>query len=552
MLKKLRIQNYALIRHLDMDFDKGFCVITGETGAGKSILLGALGLVLGQRADSGILFDKEGKCVIEAEFDLQGADMQDFFADHDVDEGENELILRREVLPAGKSRAFVNDTPVTLPVLKELSSRLIDIHSQHETLALNLASFQLKLIDSYLSDKSLLRDYKEQFKRRQACVRELNARKAERDQARKEYDYNQFLFQELEALQLKPDEQKQMEEELEILSHAEGLQEVFSTSLARLEGEEYGVTHTLSALYKDLKKAAAHHNALSSDLPRWESLLIELDDLRKDLETWSGEVESDPQRKLRHEERLDALYRLEKKHGVGDVNELIALRDKLQAQLNLSENAEEEIARLEEEAEKEEEALRLLSTRLTAARKASAQTLQEAILASLQELGMEQARLEIAFTPLETFGNEGGDRVAFLFSANPGAPLQEMSKVASGGELSRVMLAVKSVIHQGSLLGTLVLDEIDTGVSGKIAAKVARMMKNLSRYMQVVAITHLPQIAAAADVHYRVYKTLENGAAVSNMSRLSAQQHIESVASMLGNGPLTPAALQAARELIEG
>lgn len=552
MLKKLRIQNYALIRHLDMDFDKGFCVITGETGAGKSILLGALGLVLGQRADSGILFDKTGKCVIEAEFDLQGADLQEFFASHDLDENGDDLILRREVLPAGKSRAFVNDTPVTLPVLKELSSNLIDIHSQHETLALNLASFQLKLIDSYLPDKNLLLDYKERFKRYQTCVKELNQRQAERDKARKEYDYNQFLFSELEALQLKPDEQKQMEEELEILSHAESLQEVFSSGLARLEGDEYGVMNTLSSLLKDLKRAAAHHNALAADLPRWESLLIELDDLRKDLEMWNGEVESDPQRKVRYEERLDAIYRLEKKHGVEDVQDLLDLQNKLQGQLHLSENAEEEISRLEEALKKEEEALHLLSSRLTAARKASAQTLREAILASLMELGMEQARLEIAFTPLETFGNEGCDRVAFLFSANLGAPLQEMAKVASGGELSRVMLAVKSVIHQGSLLGTLILDEIDTGVSGKIAAKVARMMKNLSRYMQVVAITHLPQIAAAADVHYRVYKTLENGAAVSNMSRLSAEEHIESVASMLSNGPVTPVALEAARELVEG
>ncbi|MDE6695229.1 MAG: DNA repair protein RecN, partial [Bacteroidales bacterium] len=319
-----------------------------------------------------------------------------------------------------------------------------------------------------------------------------------------------------------------------------------------LEGDEYGVMNTLSSLLKDLKRAAAHHNALAADLPRWESLLIELDDLRKDLEPWSVEVESDPRKKLGYEERLDAIYRLEKKHGVEDVQDLIDLQNKLQGQLNLSENAEEEISRLEEAVRKETEALTLLSSRLTAARKASAQTLREAILASLAELGMEQARLEIAFTPLESFGNEGCDRVAFLFSANLGAPLQEMAKVASGGELSRVMLAVKSVIHQGSLLGTLILDEIDTGVSGKIAAKVARMMKNLSRYMQVVAITHLPQIAAAADVHYRVYKTLENGAAVSNMSRLSAQEHIESVASMLSNGPVTPVALQAARELVEG
>lgn len=552
MLRKLRIQNYALIRHLDMDFDKGFCVITGETGAGKSILLGALGMVLGQRADSGILFDKTGKCVIEAEFDLQGADLQEFFARHDLDENGDDLILRREVLPAGKSRAFVNDTPVTLPVLKELASNLIDIHSQHETLALNLASFQLKLIDSYLPDKSLLQDYKERFRHYQACVKELTRRQAERDQARKEYDYNQFLFSELEALQLKPGEQKQMEEELDILSHAESLQEVFASGLARLEGEEYGVMNTLSALVKELKKSAAHHNALASDLPRWESLLIELDDLRKDLEMWNGEVESDPNKKLRYEERLDAIYRLEKKHGVDDVQALIELRDRLQGQLDLSENAEEEIVRLEEAVKKEEEALKLLSSRLTASRKASAQTLRDAILTSLMELGMEQARLEIDFTPLETFGNEGCDRVAFLFSANPGAPLQEMAKVASGGELSRVMLAVKSVIHQGSLLGTLILDEIDTGVSGKIAAKVARMMKNLSRYMQVVAITHLPQIAAAADVHYRVYKTVEEGAAVSNMCRLNAQEHIESVASMLSNGPVTPVALQAARELVEG
>lgn len=555
MLQHLRIENYVLIRSLDVDMDSGFCVITGETGAGKSILLGALGLVLGQRADSGILSDAGKKCVIEAHFNVENIDLSGFFAknDLDFDVSDSLLILRREVLPGGKSRAFVNDTPVLLPVLKELSFLLIDIHSQHETLTLGRAGFQLQLLDSYMEDDGgLLPAYAETYRLYKDLYRQIERQKEEQAQSAREQDYWQFLFDELDKLKLIPGEQKQMEDALERLAHAELLQTTLTSAVAETDGEEMSLRSRIDNLLRSLKKIAPYHKGVEESLPRWQSLAAELADLGADLNRWSEEDATDPDCKNRYEERLDALYRLERKHKVDDDNALIALRDELADKLAKINCSEEDLAAKEAELEGYRKELEQLCERLHAKRLSAAQSLQTAIVNALAELGMEQSRLEIKLSDTGQFTATGSDKVEFLFTANLGSEPKELSKVASGGELSRLMLAIKSVIHRRNLLGTIIFDEIDTGVSGKIAGKVAAMMQRMSRYMQVIAISHLPQIAAKASTHFHVYKAEEEGKTVSCIRRLNQEEHIASIASMLSNEQVTEAAIQAAKELIKG
>lgn len=555
MLQHLRIENYVLIRFLDVDIDSGFCVITGETGAGKSILLGALGLVLGQRADSGILSDADKKCVIEAHFNVENLDLAGFFArnDLDFDASDSLLILRREVLPGGKSRAFVNDTPVLLPVLRELSFLLIDIHSQHETLTLGRAGFRLQLLDSYMEDSSgLLSEYAGLYNRYKVLSLQIERQREEQAQSAREQDYWRFLFDELDRLNLQEGEQKQMEEALERLSHAELLQSTLASAMAETDGEEMSLRSRVDSLIRSLKKVAPYHKGVEESIPRWQSLLAELTDLGSDLNRWSGEDGTDSDCRNRYEERLDVLYRLERKHKVEDEGGLIALRDELARKLGKIDVSEEEIAVAAAELADCEGRLRQLCERLHAKRETAAQSLQSAVLSALAELGMAQSRLEIRLSDTAQFTPTGSDKVDFLFTANLGGVPKEISKVASGGELSRLMLAIKSVIHRKNLLGTIVFDEIDTGVSGKIAGKVASMMQRMSRFMQVIAISHLPQIAAKATAHFHVYKAEENGRSVSCIRRLDEDDHVAVIASMLSNEQVTGAALEAAKELIKG
>lgn len=554
MLQHLHIENYALIRSLDVDIDSGFCVITGETGAGKSILLGALGLVLGQRADSGILSDADKKCVIEAHFNVEHIGLADFFAANDLDFNPEDamLILRREVLPNGKSRAFVNDTPVLLPVLKDLALFLIDIHSQHQTLTLGRADFQLQLLDSYMdSSAPLLGEYTQTFARYKVLRKEIEQEREELLQGQKEQDYRMFLFEELDKLKLVAGEQKQMEESLERLAHAELLQSTLAAAVAETEGEEMSLRSRVGNLLRDLKKIAPYHKGVEESLPRWQSLLAELSDLGGDLSRWSEEDQSEPEIKNRYEERLDALYRLERKHQVEDDTALIAIRDDLAQKIGKTANADEALAAKEAQLNALESNLTRLAEQLHHKRQAAAKELQQAIVNALAELGMAQSRLEIKLSDLGRFDVNGRDKAEFLFTANLGTEPKELSKVASGGELSRLMLAIKSVIHQRNLLGTIIFDEIDTGVSGKIAGKVACMMGEMSRFMQVIAITHLPQIAAQAATHFYVYKAEENGKTLSKIRRLDAEEHVRAIASMLSNEQVTEAAMQAARELVK-
>lgn len=570
MLQHLSIENYALIRSLDADFAEGFCVITGETGAGKSILLGALGLVLGQRADSGILFDKNRKCIIEAHFDVKGLDLSRFTGrmdsagdrERELEESEtdsavfdledNELILRREVLPSGKSRAFVNDTPVNLSILKELSAVLIDIHSQHQTLTLNTSAFQLKLLDSYLQDSTIIKRYQAVYEDYVLCRQKVENMEGNLAQWQQEQDYWRFLLDELDKFSPKAGEQEEMEQVLERLSHEELLKETLSETVMALNGDECSLRSRLESVVRGLKKISSYHKGVSESMGRWNSLVVELSDLSSDIERWAEEDETDPAMKERYEERLDELYRLERKHHVDDVEGLISLQQELGRKLGRVEASSDALAAAKKELEDLEIRLESLAEEWHEARAASAHALENAIVEALGRLGMGQSRLEILLEKTGRFSLSGYDKVQFLFSANVGTAPKEISKVASGGELSRLMLAIKSVIHQGNLLGTIIFDEIDTGVSGQIAGKVAAMMKEMGTCMQVIAITHLPQIAAAARTHFFVYKSVENGVSESRMRRLDEQEHVRCIAGMLSNDKVTDAAMKAARELIKG
>ena len=567
MLQHLKIENYALIRSLDIDMTEGFCVITGETGAGKSILLGALNLVLGQRADSAILFDKSRKCVIEARFDVKGMDLGRFSSQPDgtsdsdsnkeeadtfFDIEDNMLVLRREVLPNGKSRAFVNDTPVNLAVLKELSAYLIDIHSQHQTLTLNTSAFQLNLVDSYLQDDTIPQRYRGAYTAYLHCQKKVTELESQLTQWQQDQDYWRFLLDELDKFAPKAGEQTEMEEALERLSHGELLQETLLETASALDGEEGSLRSRIEAIVRGLKKIAPYHKGVCQSLERWQSLSVELADLSADIERWADADKIDPALKERYEERLDELYRLERKHHVKDEESLVDLQQELRRKTGMAEEISETLVSEKEKLECAKKQLASLALEWHQARVASARVMEKSIMEALGRLGMRQSLLEIRLEAREQFTALGNDKICFLFSANTGAEPREISKVASGGELSRLMLAIKSVIHKKSLLGTIIFDEIDTGVSGQIAGKVAAMMKEMSSCMQVIAITHLPQIAAAAQAHFFVYKSVEDGVSVSKMKRLDQQEHVQAIASMLSNDKITEAALKAAQELTKG
>lgn len=553
MLQFLSINNYALIQSQEIEFPSGFSVITGETGAGKSILLGALGLVLGNRADVSVAFDPEKKCVVEAHFSTKGFDFAEFFQENDIDcQDDNSLILRREILPGGKSRAFINDTPATLVQLREIARHLIDIHSQHQTLTLNSSRFQCRLLDSYSQDGSALDNYRKAYDSYTRLSQRYHSLETARQKEQDDREYNQFLYDELDQMKLKEGEQANMEKSLELLSKAEFIKGTLVETVSALDGDDFSMRSRLESVVRSLRKIAPYHTGVDGQMERWNSILVELTDMCQDLQAWAEEGDMDPALKEIYEERLDRLYRLEKKHHVDDVDDLIRIREDLRRKLESLESAESDLLEMKEELGRLEKDMLAKAQILTQERKKTARVLEAAIMAALAELGMEKSVLKIEVEESRECAADGMDRVNFLFSANPGMPVKEISKVASGGELSRLMLAIKSVIHQNSLLGTLILDEIDTGVSGKVAGKVAGMMKEMGKYMQVIAITHLPQIAAAAGSHYYVYKTDEGGRTVSRIRTLSEPEHIRNIASMLSNEDVTDAAIKAAEALVKG
>lgn len=549
MLQTLHIENYALIRRTDIRFDGGFVAITGETGAGKSIMLGALGLLLGQRADTAVLAEKDKKCVVEATFDVAGLGLEGLFDEADVDY-DDRLILRREILPSAKSRAFVNDTPVQLPLLKQIGSRIIDIHSQHQTLTLADSGYHLALLDTLAGGKELAA-YRDAYREYAALKHELEELTTTEAENRKEQDYLQFQFNELDEARLSADEQQELEQESQLLAHAEAVREGLATAAAMLDDDtEQAVLARLRQAKSALARVADYHKEAAELLARLDSSLIELDDINRGLQSASEGVTYSPERQQQVDDRLALIYRLEKKHGVEDVAALIALRDELDTRLLAISTLDSRIEALMERVDKAFAKVQEAAGKLTKARCSAGDMLAKGILPTLHELGMPEARFSVELTPTATYGAHGHDSVAFLFNANKGAELRNLAKVASGGELSRLMLAVKSMHTSRTLLPTIIFDEIDTGVSGDIAGAVGRIMCRMAERMQVVAITHLPQIAAKAGQHLKVYKATDGERTVSSIKELASDERITEVAVMLSSDPPTAAALQTAKELM--
>lgn len=562
MLTTLHIENYALIRETDIAFGSGFVAITGETGAGKSILLGALGLLLGQRADTAVLADTERKCVVEAQFDIAALGLENLFADADVDY-DDRLILRREILPSGKSRAFANDTPVQLVFLRQLAPHIVDIHSQHQTLTLGDSRFRLSLLDSLSAapeDKltpTPAAAYTAAFHVYSDLKHELEELTAAEAQSRREQDYLQFQYDELAGAALQPDEQEALEQESQLLAHAEAVREALATAAAAVDDDsEQSVLARLRAAKTALSHIASYHSGAEALLTRLDSALIELDDISSELQHTADSISYSPERQQQVDDRLALLYRLEKKHGVDNIASLVAIRDDLDRRLQSIATLDDRIHDLMEQVDRSFADVQSCADRLTAARTQAGRLITDRILPVLRDLGMPEARFAVKLSPSDTYSASGHDRVSFLFNANRGGSLRDLADVASGGELSRLMLAIKSIMHsQSTPTGqhnnqTVLFDEIDTGVSGDIAGAVARTLCGMSSRMQVIAITHLPQIAARATQHLKVYKQQEADRTVSRIRELAREDRVVEVATMLSSDPPTDAALQTAKELM--
>ena len=551
MLKTLHIENYALIRQTDIAFDSGFVVITGETGAGKSILLGALGLLLGQRADTQVLADKEKKCVVEAVFDISGLGLEPLFARYDADY-DDVLILRREILPSAKSRAFVNDSPASLQFLKELGEHILDIHSQYQTLTLKESAFQMQLLDTLATD-SPLSQYQSLYRQYAELKHELERLTAQEAENNKARDYNLFLFDELCAARLDVDEQQELEEEARLLEHAETIKEALGSVVAMCDGQEGdGVVSRLSASRSALSQVSAFHDGIESWHERLDSCLIEVQDILSEVASLDDRIQYSPERQAEVNERLDLIYRLEKKHGVDNVAALLDIQHDLDSRLQEADSLDDRIRSLMEEVDKVFARMQQSADKLTASRRKAGALLEKQLLPVLAQVGMASARIVADIAPAQDYGPMGHDMVRLLFNANQGGTPRPLGDVASGGELSRLMLAIKSLVTRRSLLPTIIFDEIDSGVSGDISVAVGGIMRHMAGHMQVIAISHLPQIAAKAGQHFKVSKAVEDNATISRIRQLSPDEHVTEIAVMLSSNPPTAAALQTARELIKG
>lgn len=550
MLKTLHIENYALIRETDISFAGGFVVITGETGAGKSILLGALGLLLGQRADTQVLSDKERKCVVEATFDIADLGLEPLFARYDADY-DDVLILRREILPSAKSRAFVNDSPANLQFLKELGPHILDIHSQYQTLTLTESTFQTQLLDT-LADHSPLSEYQAQYREYASLKHELEQLTAQESENKKAYDYNLFLFNELKAANLAEDEQQELEDEARLLEHAETIKEALGNVAALCDGNEGdGVVSRLSSSRGFLSHVASFHEGIESLYQRLDSCLIEVQDILSEAADLDDKIQYSPERQEEVNSRLDLIYRLQKKHNVGTIAELLEIERNLYSQLQEADSLDDRIRDLMERVDKVFSQMQQTADRLTSSRRKAGSMLEKQLLPVLAQVGMASARIVVDISPAQDYGPMGHDTVRLLFNANQGGTPRLLSEVASGGELSRLMLAVKSLVTRRSLLPTIIFDEIDSGVSGDISVAVGGIMRHMSEHMQVIAISHLPQIAAKAGQHFKVAKAVEDRSTVSRIRQLTPDEHVTEIAVMLSSNPPTAAALQTARELIK-
>ncbi|WP_422079779.1 DNA repair protein RecN [Ulvibacterium sp.] len=549
MLNNLLINNYALIDDINVSFTHGFSCITGETGAGKSILLGGLSLVLGKRADLSSLRNKEKKCIVEAEFEIGKYDIKGLFEENDLDY-EPKTIIRREILPSGKSRAFINDTPVTLGVLSQLGDRLIDVHSQHQTLQLTENDFQLKVIDALADNKKIVSEYSDRLDDYQNISRELEQLSELQRNAIKEHDYNSFLLQELKAAPLEPGIQERLEEQHEQLSNVETILEQLSKGHQLLNDEQMGVLNLLLELKQVSTKLSGFGNQYRQLDERIQSIYIEIDDLGSELESTLEQVEVNPKLLEETSTKLQLLYDLQKKHGAHDVSELVTIKAELKEKVMATENLDAAIAEKEMQLEAKKEALEKIAATLGKRRLEVLPKLKGQLEESLASLGMPSATFKLEIKDSQNFRPNGKNDLVFLFSANKGTDFGDLKKVASGGELSRIMLTIKAILAQYENLPTIMFDEIDTGVSGEISNRMGDIMQGMSKTMQVFSITHLPQVASKGDHHFKVYKTEKDGTTRTQMKKLNPDERVVELAEMLGGKDLTDSAMAHARQLL--
>ena len=549
MLKSLHVRNYALIRHLEIEFRPGFTIITGETGAGKSILLGALSLLLGNRADTSVLKDKEKKCIVEGSFDISPYGYHSFFTVNDMDYDDH-LIIRREISPGGKSRAFINDTPVNLHLLRELGIRLVDIHSQHENLHMGEHGFQLMVLDTVARNRALLSAYQDQFHRFTDLVSDLAGLKEKAGKSKTDLDYYTFQYQQLGEARLSTGEQQGLEQELQTLDHAGDIKRNLHLVYYLLSDQENSVVNKLVEAIHALESISAFYPAASELADRIRSAMIELQDIAEEVETSGADIEMDSGRQQIVRERLDMLFDLMQKHGVNDVDGLIRLQAELDARIQDIASYDKQIEKLEKELTEKRGQLEKQAAELTARRKKILPEIESEVNGMLKVLGIPNALFRVEHRELDDFNENGKDEVEFLFSANKQVLPQEISKIASGGELSRLMLSIKSLLSDSLELPTIILDEVDSGVSGEIAEKVGAIMKKMSDGKQVINITHLPQVAGKGDFHYLVHKYDEAGATITDIKLLDDEDRVLEIARMLSGEELTEAAISNARELL--
>ena len=550
MIKHISIQNYTLIESLEIDFDEGLTIITGETGAGKSILIGALSLVLGQRADTNVLLDKSKKCIIEGHFEISKYNLENFFVQNELDY-EQITIVRREITPNNRSRAFINDTPINANILKDFASELIDIHSQHDSLSLNRPNYQLAVLDDFSDNSSLLEQYKTLFLSYCKNRKVLEELLEKENMSKANFDYYTFLYDELISANLVDGEQEDAEKELALLNNAEDIKKNLNLILHTLNYSDINVLSSLKEVTATIDNIQKYLPEIEELFKRTQSTYIELKDIFSELLKTEEHIVYSPDRIEEINDRLNIIYEFQKKHRVNTIAELKHLTNAFSEKLHLINSIDAEILTLEKTLVKEKENLKISANNISANRKQNIPILKQKITALLHELSMPDAVIEIKITSELPFRNDGTDSIVILFSANKGSEPDEISKVASGGELSRLMLAIKSVVSHKKLLPTLVFDEIDTGISGETAVKTANIINKMGKNMQIIAITHLPQIASLGKNHFVVYKTIKGEKTISTISKLMSEERVKVIAEMISGHKLTEASISTAKELLD-
>ena len=550
MLTNLSIQNFALIKDVSINFDDGLSMITGETGAGKSILLGALSLIMGKRADLNVMRDQQSKCIIEANFLLDQDRFKPFFDQNDLD-FEKESIIRREILPSGKSRAFINDSPVKLNLLNQLSQYLIDIHSQHQTLDINDEDYQYQLVDAVAQSESLLHQYQINFKKLSELKNKIDKLKHSKQEAQKNLDYNNFLLKELEDIKLENIDLNDLEKKQTQLSNVNLIKEELAKVHQILENEEIGVLEQLNEANRSLLKISDFDEDIQQSAERLNSCIIELQDLDQSFQLKADELEDDPMELEKINQQLQSIYRLQEKHQVAEIDELISIKQQLEEKVFLDSNIDQEIEKLNTESKSVESKCIKLADQLKNKRQKAGQQIKKHIEDQLGHLGMKEAQFQIDLIDSQNLKKNGKDEMNWNFSANKGAEMKALSQVASGGELSRISLSLKNLLAQNNDLPTLIFDEIDSGVSGEIANKMGKIMQEMGDHMQLICITHLPQMAAKGKQHYKVYKYTDENKTFSTIKKLNADERIKEVTTMLGGNQDSNAAKSHAKTLFD-